>query len=85
MDPLRSHVSQEIHNLMKTSENQVIDAVTKVIHSRVSVSMVVGFIIFVSFLFSLIFYVLFVFLCLYFCMSIVFDSLFTFFRSIFCK
>ncbi|XP_042891088.1 enhancer of mRNA-decapping protein 4-like [Penaeus japonicus] len=34
MDPLRSHLSQEVHNLMKTSENQVIDAVTKVIHSR---------------------------------------------------
>nr|XP_053645484.1 enhancer of mRNA-decapping protein 4-like [Cherax quadricarinatus] len=32
--PLQSHVSQEVHGLLKTTENQVIDAISKVIHSR---------------------------------------------------
>nr|XP_045613217.1 enhancer of mRNA-decapping protein 4-like isoform X2 [Procambarus clarkii] len=34
MEPLQSRVSQEVHGLLKTTESQIIDALSKVIHSR---------------------------------------------------
>lgn len=35
LEPLNAHLIQEVHMLTKNSEGQVLDGLTKVIHSRV--------------------------------------------------
>lgn len=42
MEPLRSRMSQEVSGLLKTTENQVIDDISKMVHSRAFVDNVVS-------------------------------------------
>ncbi|KAG7156093.1 Enhancer of mRNA-decapping protein 4-like 2 [Homarus americanus] len=42
LEPLQSHVSQEMQGLLKTAEGQVIDSVSKIIHTRSFLDNLVG-------------------------------------------
>ncbi|KAK8395280.1 hypothetical protein O3P69_006175 [Scylla paramamosain] len=42
LEPLSSHLTQEVHSLTKNSEEQVLDGLTKVIHSRSFIDGIVG-------------------------------------------
>ncbi|KAK7071933.1 hypothetical protein SK128_021750 [Halocaridina rubra] len=34
MDPIRSQLSQEVHGLSRNAEGQIVEAITKILHSR---------------------------------------------------